>query len=94
MKNARFANALGSSWGERCLTVSRGAAVTGACAAAFSSALTSIACAVMLVSWAASGRGIETLWASLRDPFGIALAVFLAITIAGMLYGSGTWETR
>ena len=94
MNNNRFVNAMGSSWGERCLTVSRAAAVTGACAAAFSSALTSIACAVMLVSWAASGRGIETVRASLRERFGIALAVFLAVTIAGMFYGSGSWETR
>ena len=48
----------------------------------------------MLVSWAASGRGIETVRASLRERFGIALAVFLAVTIAGMFYGSGSWETR
>ena len=94
MNSTRFVNALGTSWGDRCLTVSRGAAVTGACAAAFSSALTSIACAVMIASWAISGQGSGTIRLSLRQPLGLALAAFLALSAIGMIYSSGAWSDR
>ncbi len=84
----------GPAWRARCLAVSRGAAISGACAATFSTALTSLACAVMLASWMMSGEALSTLRASLRNPFGIALTAFLALAAIGMLYGSATWAER
>jgi hypothetical protein len=65
--------------------VCRGAAVTAVVAVTFSTALTSAACAVMLLSWAISGQVKSTLGASLQHPLGAALAGFLALAAIGML---------
>lgn len=81
-------------WGERCLAVSRGAAITGVCAVTFSTALTSVAIAVMLAAWAVSGRVTATLGASARQPLGAAILVFLALAAAAMLYSSAPWPER
>jgi O-antigen ligase len=94
VNEAGFATRPAPGWSERCLDVSRGAAVAGACAVTFSSALTSIAAATMVASWALSGRAIATLGGSLRQPLGIALAIFLALVAAGMLYSSAPWTER
>jgi O-antigen ligase len=83
-----------SRWGDHCLAVCRGAAVTAVVAVTFSTALTSAACAVMLLSWAISGQVKTTLGASLREPLGIALAVFLVLAAIGMLYSSAPWSDR
>lgn len=83
-----------SGWGDRCLAVSRGAAVTAVGAVPFSSALTSVACAVMVLSWAISGQAVATLGASLRQPLGVALTVFFALAAIGMLYSSAPWSDR
>ena len=83
-----------SGWGERCLAVSRGAAITAVGAVPFSTALTSLACAVMVTSWAVSGHVVATLSASLRQPLGAALLVFLLVASAGILYSSAPWSAR
>ena len=48
----------------------------------------------MLLSWAISGQVKTTLGASLRQPLGVALAVFLVLAAIGMLYSSALWPDR
>jgi O-antigen ligase len=81
-------------WGDRCLTVGRGAAVAGVCVVTFSTALTSIATAVLLASWAISGQAARSVRASLRHPLGVALLVFFAVAGIGMLYSPAPWPDR
>jgi O-antigen ligase len=83
-----------SGWSDHCLAVCRGAAVTAVGVVPFSTAVTSVACAVMVLSWAISGQAIATLGASLRQPLGVALTVFFAFVVIGMLYGSAPWSDR
>ena len=56
-------------------------------AISFSTALTSVFCALMLVSWISSGQAWSTLLESSRQPIGVALAVFLGVVALGMLQG-------
>lgn len=76
-----------SQWSARALTIARGSAVAAVAAISFSTALTSIFCALMLVSWISSGRAWSTLLDSLRQPIGVALAIFLGVVALGMLHG-------
>jgi len=70
-------------WSERCLTVARGAA-----------AVTSIAFAILVASWAVSGRVLATLNSGLRHPVGLALMVFLLVATVGMFYSTVAWPGR
>jgi len=81
-------------WSARALAVSRGAAVAAAAAVPFSTALTSVCCAVMLLAWFGSGQAHVTLRESLRQPLGLALALFLVIVAAGMLHGPADFDVR
>ncbi len=80
------------SWGERCLNVTRIMAISAAAAAPVSTAATSVAVALMLASWLASGRAVETLRAAAAQRFGQALLVFLALLAVDTLYSFATWE--
>lgn len=74
--------------------VARGAAITAAAAVPFSTALTSIAFAILVASWAVSGRVLATLNSSLRHPMGLALLVFLLVATVGMFYSTVGWSDR
>ncbi len=81
-----------NSWGERCLNVTRIMAISAAAAAPVSTAATSVAVALMLASWLASGRAVETLRTAAAQRFGQALLVFLALLAVDTLYSFSTWE--
>jgi len=81
-------------WSERCLAVARVSALAAVAAVPFSTALTGIAYAILVASWAVSGRVLATLNSSLRHPFGLALLVFLVIATVGMFYSTVPWPDR
>lgn len=81
-------------WGDRSLSATRFFAILAAVSAPVSTALTSAACALMLLSWAASGRAIATLRDSVSQPVGIVLALLLGLMAVGMIYSSVPWSVR
>lgn len=81
-------------WGDRSLSATRFFAILAAVSAPVSTALTSAACALMLLSWMVSGRAMATLRSSLSQSVGIALAVFFVILAIGMFYSSVPWSVR
>lgn len=83
-----------SKWGDRSLSATRFFAILAAVSAPVSTALTSAACALMLLSWAASGRAITTLRDSVSQPLGIMLALLLGLMAVGTLYSSVPWSVR
>jgi len=84
----------GSRWAERALDVSRASAIVAAAAVPWSTALVSVACAVLLISLLVSGRTLRVSRVALSQPLGIAVAVFFAVLIAGMWYGDAGWPQR
>ena len=83
-----------ATWGARCLNVTRIMAIAAAALVPASTAAASVAIVLMLVSWFASGRAVETLRASAAQRVGQAMLVFLALLLIDMLYGSATWAER
>ncbi len=83
-----------SAWSTGALRIARGAAIAAVVAVTFSTALTSLACAVMLLAWLGSGRALSLLAAAVRQPTGAALAAFFAILALGMLHGPVDWGVR
>lgn len=81
-------------WGDRSLSATRFFAILAAMSAPVSTALTSAACALMLLSWVASGRAITTLRDSVAQSLGIMLALLLGLMAVGMLYSSVPWSVR
>lgn len=82
------------NWGDRCLAVTRFCAIFGAVTAPVSTALTSVACAIMLISWSVSGRVATTLRDALSLPVGKALALFLGVLLIGLLYSPVPWGEK
>lgn len=76
----------GGAWADRMLFLARAAAVGAGASVTFSTALTSVLLALLALCWLASGRAAETGAAALRHPLGVAIAVFLLVLAAGLLY--------
>lgn len=81
-------------WGDRSISATCFFAILAAVSAPVSTALTSAACALMLLSWITSGRAITTLRCALSQPVGIALTIFFGILAIGMFYSSVPWSVR
>ncbi len=73
-----------------CLNISRYCAISAATLGPFSSAVMSITCILMTLSWLASGQAIKLLKQSVLQPVGIALTVFLLILVMGSFYSESS----
>jgi O-antigen ligase len=56
--------------------------------------LVSVACGVMLIALLVSGRTHRVLRDALAQPLAIAIAVFFAVLVVGMLYSEAAWPER
>jgi len=72
------------------LNISRYCAICGATLGSFSSAVMSITCILMALSWLVSGQAIKLLKQSVLQPVGIALTVFLLILVMGSFYSESS----
>jgi O-antigen ligase len=79
---------------EKSLTVCRYLAIIAAIAAPISTAVTSIACIAMLLTWFISGTVWQTLKTSVQQPAGKMLLVFFAWLIIGCFYANTSWSEK
>lgn len=79
---------------DKSLTLCRYLAIIAAIAAPASTAVTSIACAAMLVTWLVSGQVWQTLKISASQPAGKMLLLFFAWLIIGCLYADTAWANK
>lgn len=80
--------------GEKSLTLCRWSAIIAAIASPISSAVTSVACVVMLVTWLFSGELFRSLKISAEQPVGKMLLLFFAWLLIGTLYADTDWMVK
>lgn len=80
--------------GEKALTLCRWSAIIAAIASPISTAVTSVACIVMLATWLISGELFRSLKISAEQPAGKMLLVFFAWLLIGSLYADTTWAEK
>ena len=83
-----------SWWSTRALMVARGATVGAVASVPFSTALTSVFCGILLLSWMGSGQAHSTLLQALQQPLGFVIALFVVVVALGMLHGPADFEVR
>lgn len=79
---------------DKSLALCRYLAIIGAIAAPASTAITSIACIAMLLTWLASGQAWQSLKISASQPAGKMLLLFFAWLIIGCLYADTSWAEK
>jgi O-antigen ligase len=82
------------SYSERLLNISRVATIVAVVVVPFSTALTSIAITIMLLTWLVSGQVLHTLQCSMQQPTGKMLVVFLVVLVLGCSYGNASWQEK
>jgi O-antigen ligase len=81
------------SWGDSLLNVARGCAVVTAAALPFSTALTNVALALMLLAWLASGRIGAQVQAMARHPVAIGAALWIVLLWLGVSWSDAGLDT-
>ena len=79
---------------EKSLLICRCLAIIAAIAAPISTAVTSVACVAMLMTWLASGQVWQSLKTSVQQPTGKILLLFFAWLIISSLYADTAWADR
>lgn len=83
-----------AAFSEKSLTACRYLAIIAAIAAPISTAVTTIACAAIVVTWLLSGQALQTLKLSFRQPTGKMIVLFVAWLLISALYASTDWTIR
>lgn len=83
-----------ANFSENSLNISRSLAILTVIAAPMSTAITGIACVALLIFWLISGRAVQTLELSWRQPFGKMIVLFYAWLLLGTLYAETDWPDR
>lgn len=79
---------------EKSLTLCRWSAITAAIVSSISTAATSIACVVMLLTWVISGELFRSLKISIDQATGKMLLLFFAWLLIGTLYADTDWANK
>lgn len=80
--------------GEKSLTLCRWSAIVAAIASSISTAVTGVACVVMLLAWLVSGELFRSLKNSAEQPAGKMLLVFFVWLLIGAFYAETDWADR
>lgn len=83
-----------SVFSEKSLTLCRWLAIIVAIAAPMSTAVTSVACVAMLLTWLASGEALRSLKISAEQAVGKMLLLFFAWLLIGTLYADTNWADK
>lgn len=79
---------------EKSLTLCRWLAIIAAIAAPMSTAVTSVACVAMLLTWVASGEALRSLKISAEQAAGKMLLLFFAWLLIGTFYADTSWADK
>ncbi|MDD2725321.1 MAG: O-antigen ligase family protein [Methylovulum sp.] len=83
-----------ADFSEKSLVFCRWLAIIAGIAAPISTAVTSVACAAMLVAWLASGEAICSLKISAGQPAGKMILVFYSWLLIGAFYADTSWPDK
>jgi O-antigen ligase len=83
-----------SVFSEKSLTLCRWLAIIAAIAAPMSTAVTSVACVAMLLTWLASGEALRSIKISAEQAAGKMLLLFFAWLLIGTLYADTNWADK
>ncbi len=79
---------------EKSLTLCRWSAIIAAIASPISTALTGVACVIMLLTWLISGELFRSLKISAEQPAGKMLLLFFAWLLLGAFYADTDWSDK
>ena len=79
---------------EKLLTACRYLIIIATIAAPISTAAASIAFVAILITWLLSGKSLQTLKISFRNPVGKAILIFVTWLIIGALYADTDWPAK